>query len=189
MALILASSSPRRAELLRNAGIEFTVEPSNIPEEPQPGEDPVSMVKRLALDKAREVFRRNPEKFVLSADTVVVVDHEMLGKPRNPTDAARMLRLFSGRTHEVITGVCLAGPEMGEDVRAERTRVTLDQVDEDEIQAYVATDDPMDKAGGYGIQGIASRWISKIEGNYFTVVGLPIALVWKMLREHGAVVR
>jgi len=189
MALILASSSPRRAELLRNAGIQFTVEPSHVPEEPQPGEGSIEMAERLALEKAREVFRKNPAKFVLSADTVVVVDHGMLGKPENATDAARMLRLLSGRTHEVITGVCLAGPGMGEDVRAERTRVTLDQVDEDEIQAYVATGDPMDKAGGYGIQGIASRWISKIEGDYFTVVGLPIALVWKMLREHGAVVR
>ena len=189
MPLILASASPRRAELLRNAGIEFTVVPSNIPEEPQPGEDPVTMALRLAREKAREVFRKNPEKFVLSADTVVVVDHQMLAKPENSDDAVRMLRLLSGRTHEVVTGVCLVGPGKNEDVRAEKTRVTFNPVAEDEIRAYVATGDPMDKAGGYGIQGIASRWIPKIAGDYFNVVGLPVALVWKMLREHGVLER
>ena len=189
MALILASASPRRAELLRNAGIKFTVEASNISEEPQPGEDPTSLAKRLALEKAREVSRKNPGKFVLSADTVVVVDQQILGKPEDAADAARMLRLLSGRMHEVITGVCLVGPGEIEDVRAEKTQVTFDRVDADEIRAYVAGGDPMDKAGGYGIQGIASRWIPKIEGDYFNVVGLPLVLVWKLLREHGAVER
>lgn len=189
MALILASASPRRAELLRNAGIDFTVEPSNISEEPQPGEDPVELAKRLALEKAREVFRKHPDKFVLSADTVVLAGGEMLAKPEDAADAMRMLRRLSGRTHQVITGVCVAGPGMSEDVRAEKTQVTFNRVDEDEIQAYVASGDPMDKAGGYGIQGTASRWIPRIEGDYFNVVGLPVALVWKMLREHGAVER
>src|SRR5215470_6966831 len=154
MTLILASASPRRAELLRNAGIEFTVEPSHIPEEPQPGEGPMELAKRLAREKAREVFRRNPARFVLSADTAVVIDAQVLAKPEDAADAVRMLRLLSGRTHDVITGVCLIGPLMNEDVRAQNTRVTFDQMNDDEIRAYVATGDPMDKAGGYGIQGV-----------------------------------
>jgi septum formation protein len=187
MPFILASASPRRAELLRNAGIEFTVQASNISEEPQPGEDPTRLAKRLALEKARAVFRKNPGKFVLSADTIVVIEGQMLAKPQDANDAVRMLSLLSGRTHEVITGVCLAGPGNVQDVRAEKTGVTFNRVEEDEIRAYVATGDPMDKAGGYGIQGMASRWIPQIEGDYFNVVGLPVALVWKMLCENGVV--
>lgn len=185
MSLILASASPRRAELLRNAGIEFAVQPPNISEDPRPGEDPATLARRLALEKAREIFRKNPGKFVLSADTVVVIDGQMLAKPQDADDAVRMLSLLSGRTHEVITGVCLTGPENVQDVRAENTRVTFNRIEEAEIREYVATGDPMDKAGGYGIQGMASRWIPKIEGDYFNVVGLPVALVWKMFREHG----
>lgn len=184
--MILASASPRRAELLRNAGIKFTVQPSNISEEPRAGEDPMGMARRLALEKAVHVFRSHPEVFVLSADTVVVIDGQMLGKPQDADDAVRMLRRLSGRTHQVITGVCLAGPGNIQDVRAEKTRVTFNVIAEDEIREYVATGDPMDKAGSYGIQGIASRWIPKIEGDYFNVVGLPVALVWKMLCENRA---
>ena len=130
------------------------------------------------------VFASRPSDAVLGADTIVVVDGEILGKPRDNEDAARMLRLLSGRQHEVITGVCLVGREIPADGRSAATKVTMDRLEERDIQEYVATGEPMDKAGAYAIQGIASRWISKIEGDYSNVVGLPVPLVWKMLCEH-----
>ena len=190
--LILASSSPRRQELLRNAGMAFSVHPANIPEALLPGEPPKIYAERLAREKAAAVFRLDseecgPEKFVLGADTIVLVDDEVLGKPRDADDAARMLRLLSGRTHRVITGVCLMGKGFA-DVRSETTTVKMQELRPEEIASYVATGEPMDKAGAYAIQGWASRWISKIEGDYFNVVGLPVSLVYRMLGEHGALV-
>lgn len=192
---MLASASPRRQELLRNAGIEFAVHPANVPELPQPGENPRACAERLALEKAQVAWRQHPDTFVLGADTIVVVDHEIMGKPRDETDAARMLRLLSGRTHRVITGVCLMGPPLRtapqklgagfEDTRSETTLVTMTKLADDDIDSYIATGEPMDKAGAYAIQGMASRWIPRIEGDYFNVVGLPVALVWKMLRDHS----
>jgi septum formation protein len=191
--LVLASASPRRQELLRNAGIPFVVQPTDIPEVPQEGESPKACAERLAREKALAVLRNRPEDPVLGADTIVVVDGEMLGKPRDTNDAARMLRLLSGRTHEVITGVCLMGAlrtenrqltTAFEDIRSETTLVTMRPLTERDIRFYVSTGEPMDKAGAYGIQGIASRWISRIEGDYFNVVGLPVALVCGMLRER-----
>jgi septum formation protein len=192
--LVLASASPRRQELLRNAGIAFTVEASGIDETSLEGESPRSCAERLARDKARAISRIRPEDYVLGADTIVVVVHEQrLGKPRDASDAARMLRMLSGRTHEVITGVCLIKPMASvqwsvasEDVRSESTLVTMGYLSDDDIQAYVATGEPMDKAGGYAIQGIASRWIPRIEGDYSNVMGLPVSLVYRMLREAGA---
>ncbi|MGH9567678.1 MAG: Maf family protein [Candidatus Angelobacter sp.] len=191
--LILASASPRRQELLRNAGIAFTVRPANIPETPLPGESPKTYAERLAREKAEAVFRLDlqkadlekfdPEKFVLGADTIVLVDDEVLGKPSDAADAVRMLRLLSGRSHQVITGVCLLGPDFA-DVRSETTTVEMQKLRADEITSYVATGEPMDKAGAYAIQGWASRWISKIEGDYFNVVGLPVSLVYRMLAKH-----
>ena len=192
--LILASASPRRQELLRNAGIPFIVFPSNIPEAPFDGEGPRECAERLAREKAMAVSRQHPDSFVLGADTTVVVNGEMLGKPRDEDDARRMLRLLSGRTHQVTTGVCLVGslrtgnqePETGfEDTRSETTLVTMTSLTDEDIRSYVATGEPMDKAGAYAIQGIASRWIPRIEGDYFNVVGLPVALVYRMLQEHG----
>ena len=191
--LVLASASPRRQELLRNASIPFEVQPTNIPEVPQPGEAPRAFAERMAREKALAVFRLLPNDFVLGADTIVIVDAEILGKPRDRADAVRMLRLLSGRKHQVTTGVCLLGlrprDENGkigfEDVKSETTLVTMDPLGEDDIHGYVSTGEPMDKAGAYGIQGRASRWISRIEGDYFNVVGLPVSLVYKMLREHG----
>ena len=193
-ALVLASASPRRQELLRNAGIAFIARPTNIPEVPLKGEKPSEFVARMAREKALAVFHDSPDDFVLGADTIVIVDGEILGKPRDEADAARMLRLLSGRTHQVTTAVCLVGP-LGtpnreprtgfEDKRSETTSVTVAELSEDDIRSYVATGEPMDKAGAYGIQGIASRWISRIEGDYFNVVGLPVALVYRMLRERG----
>jgi septum formation protein len=193
--LVLASASPRRQELLRNASIPFEVQPTNIPEVPQPGEAPRAFAERMAREKALAVFRLLPNDFVLGADTIVIVDAEILGKPRDRADAVRMLRLLSGRKHQVTTGVCLLGlrprDENGkigfEDVKSETTLVTMDPLGEEDIHGYVSTGEPMDKAGAYGIQGRASRWISRIEGDYFNVVGLPVSLVYKMLREHGTI--
>ena len=193
--LVLASASPRRQELLRNAGIAFTVHPTNIPERPQPGESGRDCARRLARQKALAAFHQRPDAFVLGADTVVVVDSEILGKPRDEADAARMLRLLSGRTHHVTTGVCLMGPplraknkQLGtgfEDTRSETTLVTVNTLTDEDVRCYIASGEPMDKAGGYAIQGIASRWIPRIAGDYFNVVGLPVSLVYRMLQEHG----
>jgi septum formation protein len=184
--IILASASPRRAELLRSAAIPFTVEAANIPEELQPGEQPREHAQRLAQEKAEIVAKRNPGKLVLGADTIVVVDDQVLGKPRDKADASRMVRLLSGRSHEVITGVCVArlatsNPQLA--TCSEQTKVFFEEIAEDEIEAYIATGEPMDKAGAYAIQGIASRWIGRIEGDYANVVGLSVALVWKMLQK------
>jgi len=187
--LVLASASPRRQELLRNAGISFTVQPADVNETPLPGESARECAERLAREKALAVWRTRPQDLVLGADTIVVIDETILGKPADADDAARMLRLLSGRVHRVITGVCLveAGVEgSNEQVRtgSETTLVTMSAITEDETRAYVATGEPMDKAGAYAIQGMASRWIPRIEGDYSNVVGLPVALVYRMLRER-----
>jgi septum formation protein len=195
VSIVLASGSPRRQELLRNAGIPFTVQPADIDETTLAGEAPRECAERLAWEKAMAVFQRNPEKCVLGADTIVVVDDAILGKPRDAEDAARMLRLLSGRRHLVITGVCLVGPVASgqwsvashSKTASETTVVNFCGLSEDEIRFYVATGEPMDKAGAYAIQGVASRWIPRIEGDYSNVVGLPVALVYRMLRERGAV--
>jgi septum formation protein len=190
--LILASASPRRQELLRNAGIEFRVQPTDIPEDPLPGESPKVCAERLAREKARVIALQHPRDFVLGADTIVVVEGQMLGKPTDAEDAARMLRLLSGRSHRVTTGVCLIGPAPGGqpafvDVRSETTLVNMAPLSDADIHYYISSGEPMDKAGAYAIQGLASRWISRIEGDYANVVGLPVALVFRMLREHGVV--
>jgi septum formation protein len=149
----------------------------------------------MASEKALAVFRQRPGDFVLGADTIVVVGPVILGKPRAAADAVRMLRVLSARTHQVTTGVCLVGPQLGTehrkpetgfaDVRSETTLVTMDALSDDDIRSYISTGEPMDKAGAYAIQGRASRWVSRIEGDYFNVVGLPVSLVYKMLRDHG----
>lgn len=187
--IILASSSPRRSELLRNATIPFRVKPAHIPEFPNPGESPLAYCQRLARDKARTVHQQFPDCFVLGADTIVIADEHLLEKPAHPDDAARMLRLLSNRTHQVSTGVCLIGPEKNtfEDVRTETTDVTFAAITGEEIRSYVASREPMDKAGAYGIQGIASRWARRIDGCYFNIVGLPVPLVYSMLQQHGAI--
>jgi septum formation protein len=234
--LVLASASPRRQELLRNAGIAFTVQPADIPEVALAGESAKNFAERMAREKALAVLRQRPEAYVLGADTVVFVDGQILGKPRDADDAFRMLHLLSGRTHQVITGVCLAGnrtafavgnssisaaeaalgarrlPQRSKrcatqnqnlsasseavpfpgrhddsfvDVRSETTLVVVGELTEEDIRSYIASGEPMDKAGAYAIQGTASRWISRIAGDYFNVVGLPVSLVFRMLGEHG----
>ena len=187
--LVLASASPRRSELLLNAGFLFSVKAPHIDESPRPGEPPLAYAKRLAREKARAIHQHHPSYFVLGADTIVLIEKRVLGKPKKSGDAARMLRLLSGRAHKVITAVCLIGTEPKkrsfEDTRAETTRVFMRKLTEKEISDYIATKEPMDKAGAYAIQGRASRWIPKIAGDYFNVVGLPVALVSEMLHEHG----
>ena len=184
--LVLASASPRRQELLRSAGITFEVQPAHIPEDPLPGEAAKDCAERLAREKAFAVARQRPHDCVLGADTVVVVDGQLLGKPSDAADAARMLRMLSGREHQVITGVCLVVNGLPS-VASETTLVTVSEITDKEIADYIASGEPMDKAGAYAIQGIASRWISRIEGDYSNVVGLPVALVYGMLRQAGAV--
>jgi septum formation protein len=183
--LVLASASPRRQELLRNAGFSFTVEPADIDETPLPGEAPRDCAERLAREKALAVWKPGRRDLVLGADTIVVVDEAILGKPADADAAARMLRMLSGRVHQVITGVCVAGPSAGEvESTSETTLVTMRELSDEEIRAYVATGEPMDKAGAYAIQGMASRWIPRIEGDYSNVVGLPVGLVCRMLSER-----
>ena len=184
--LILASSSPRRSERLRNAGIVFTVHPSHVPEFPVAGEIPFDYVRRLAREKAQAIASLHPGGFILGADTTVIVDHHMLEKPADHEDTERMLRLLSGRTHEVTTGVCLITPDGTLDIRSETTQVTFAPLSEDEIRFYISTGEPVDRAGAYAIQGFASRWVTAISGCYFNVVGLPIPLVYRMLTEHRA---
>ena len=203
--LVLASASPRRRELLAQAGFVFDVIPAHIPEEPREGEDPEAYVMRLAREKARAVFdglgaekqgqrdrgtegqrNRGTEGqrdgiVVLGADTTVTLDRHILEKPRDAEDAKRMLRMLSGKTHRVITGVALVDAR-GSQVAAETTAVWFAELTEDEIAEYVASGEPMDKAGAYGIQGRAAKWIPRIEGCYFNVVGLPLALVAGMLK-------
>ena len=214
MNLILASASPRRRELLTQAGFTFRVHPAHIPEDPLPNEDPIAYVTRLARQKAEAVFNQlrtpgapgpgsprtgprpggggpsplgtwdtsNPDLVCLGADTTVIVDSHILAKPEDPADAARMLHLLSGRTHQVITGVAVVTAARTE-VAAEVTAVRFLTLSDADIAAYIATGEPMDKAGAYAIQGLAARWIPRIEGDYFNVVGLPLALVSTLLES------
>jgi septum formation protein len=189
MKIILASASPRRAEILRNAGIPFETQATLLDESLLAGERPGDYVRRLAFDKARAAanVRREAGGYIfVGADTAVVAGDEILGKPESEEDARRMLRLLSGAVHEVHTGLALLRlPDETESVVEEITRVTFAPLSEDEINRYVGTGEPFDKAGAYGIQGIAGRYISRIEGCYFNVMGLPLARLWALLREFG----
>ena len=179
--IILASQSPRRRELLDSAGIPSTVRASHIDETILPGEDPVDYVCRMAREKAYAVAA-GPREIVLAADTTVVCDGQILGKPRDEDDARRMLSLLSGNSHTVITGICLRHGSAA-NVAHEKTEVWFTPLPPQEIDEYVATGEPMDKAGAYAIQGIASRYVPRIEGSHSNVVGLPISLVWKELEK------
>jgi septum formation protein len=184
MRLLLASASPRRRELLRNAGFDFDVQASHILEEMKQGERPEEFARRAAREKAMHVAASSPRgRLVLGADTVVVVEEETLGKPSDPADAARMLRLLSGRTHQVHTGVCLvSAPEEVIALQHETTLVTFRELDEEEIRAYVESGEPSDKAGAYAVQGLASKFVTRISGCYSNVVGLPVARVYGIIR-------
>jgi septum formation protein len=180
--LILASRSPRRSELLTAAGISFEVLAADIDETPHPNESPAAYVERLAIEKARAVLALRPDAHVLGADTTVTIDGHILAKPENDDDARRMLRLLSGRVHEVHTGVALVSASR---LRSgiDTTRVWFDAMTDEDISWYVGTGEPVDRAGAYAIQGFASRFIPRIEGSYSNVVGLPVALVSSILKE------
>jgi septum formation protein len=184
--LILASASPRRAELLRAAGIPFDLDPADVDERVHANEPADAYVRRVAEEKARAVRARRDDRLVLAADTTVVADRQILGKPEDAVDARRMLRLLSGRSHEVITGVTVAGPgDARLETRVATTTVEFAPLSPEDIDWYVATGEPMDKAGAYAIQGFASRFVTSIQGSYSNVVGLPIALVYEMLKDRG----
>jgi septum formation protein len=201
--LVLASASPRRRQLLAQAGFTFEVRPAHIPEDPWPGEDPIAYVTRLAREKAQVVFDQITANAasevvdastrgaidlqslaVLGADTTVTLDGQILGKPEDAEDAGRILRMLSGRSHRVVTGVALV-TQVAVEVAAEVTAVRFLTLSDEEIAAYIATGEPMDKAGAYGIQGLAAKWIPRVEGCYFNVMGLPLALVATMLESRG----
>ena len=182
--LVLASQSPRRSEILRQAGIPFIVRVADVDESVLPGGGPDDYVRRLAEAKARAV-QAAPEETVLGADTTVVIDGEILAKPLDATDAGRMLSLLSGRRHEVLTGICLLrdGTAVCD---CATTEVVFAPLTEREISEYVASGEPMDKAGAYAIQGLASKFVERIDGDYFNVMGLPVALVYRRLNAPAS---
>lgn len=179
MRLVLASASPRRREILETAGLSFSVRPADVDESTREGESAGDYVRRLAETKARAVWE--PGETTLGADTTVVLDSEILGKPGDEAEAVDMLTRLAGRGHDVITGYCLFDGERVE-AGAETTRVVFAPMTADEVANYVRSGEPFDKAGGYGIQGLASKFIERVEGCYFNVVGLPIARIYSLLR-------
>lgn len=184
--LVLASSSPRRAEILTTLGIPFVVDSSSVPEEVLPGEAPEAAVARLAAAKAEEVVARRPREWILAADTLVEIDGELLGKPRHDAEAAAMLRRIAGRRHRVFTGVRLRrGQDDGRGI-VEVSGVRIAAMSPDEIAWYVATGEPRDKAGAYAVQGLGSRFIEGVEGSYTNVMGLPARGVYRLMTEAGA---
>lgn len=190
MKLILASSSPRRAEILRHAGFAFEVAPANVDESRLPRESAPHYVRRLALEKAQRAAehaaRKGHHAIVIGADTVVVIGGKILGKPQDLSSARRMLRLLSGRTHSVLTGLALIKiPGSAENIYVEKTRVRFAKMSAKEIDSYLLTGEPYHKAGAYAIQGIGGRYITRVEGCYFNVVGLPLARLFTLLRDFG----
>ena len=191
MRLVLASASPRRAELLRAAQIEFDVLPSEVDERADPSETPEGYVRRVARNKAEAARANLGDRPVLAADTIVLIDDEILGKPADEDSARSMLRRLSGRGHLTITGVCLLYPASGSLMREERvvtTTVGFASLSEAEIDWYVRSGEPMDKAGSYAIQGLASRFVTRIDGSYSNVVGLPVAEVYDMCNRAGLLI-
>jgi septum formation protein len=183
--VILASSSPRRAEILASLRIPFIVDPSSVDETPRDGETAAETAGRLAEEKALEVARRHPGRWVLGADTLVILDGAALGKPRDDEDARRMLGLLSGREHRVVTGVALAREEREQGRLLEESHVAMAALTPEEIRWYVATGEPRDKAGAYAVQGLGSRFIKGVRGSYTNVMGLPARGVYRLMREAG----
>ena len=183
--LVLASASPRRTGLLHMLGLEHEVVPTHFSEEPRASETPRAYVERLAHEKAGVVSTRRPEALVLAGDTEVVLDGEVLGKPSDRTQAAAMLLRLSGRTHTVLTALALVTPAGTVHALTDSTLVTFRSLDQDDALAYAATGDPLDKAGGYGIQGLGAALVSRIQGDYYNVVGLPVSGLIRLLHEAG----
>jgi len=190
MNLILASSSPRRAEVLRNAGFVFQVRPADVDETRLPHEAAEDYVRRIAKTKAHAIAKparaAGERAIVIAADTTVLAEGQILAKPEDPEDARRMLRLFNGKTHEVLTALCVINISTGQEaLHVEKTRVQFLKMSEQEIARYIQTGEPFDKAGAYGIQGIAGRYATRIEGCYFNVLGLPLSRLWATLQALG----
>ena len=198
MRLVLASASPRRAELLTAAGFDFDVMAADIHEVMDVEETPDGYARRLAQLKAEAVKPQAGDRPILGADTIVLVDNDVLEKPADEADAKRMLRLLSGRAHSVLTAVCLISPESPAEagrvglwrtrIRVDRTAVEFAELSAEEIDWYVGSGEPYDKAGGYAIQGLASRFVTRIDGSYSNVVGLPIPLVYRLCRDAGLLI-
>lgn len=184
--IILASASPRRAELLQQIGVVFELAPSQIEERPHPDEAPADYITRIARAKVIAVARERSAGLIIGADTVVVLDGQLMGKPENETDAQKMLRQLSGKWHAVLTGVALYDVQTRHEVADyEKTLVKFAQMTDAEIEWYVRTGEPMDKAGAYGIQGLGGLFVDEVAGNYYNVVGLPIPLVYRLARRLG----
>ena len=184
--LVLASASPRRRELLAAAGLEFDVIPSHVPEELASHEAPSDYVTRLSREKAEEIARQHPSRWIIAADTIVVLGETILEKPSDEADAERMLAAIAGRTHVVYTGVTLRNAEARyADTAVDTTEVTMMPLTDQQIRWYVATGEPLDKAGAYAVQGIGAMIVDRIDGNYTNVVGLPLATLSRMLERAG----
>lgn len=182
--LVLASASPRRRDLLAGLGLALEVRPTEVDETPRPGEPPAAYVERLAREKAAAAAQ--PGEWVLAADTAVVIDGEILGKPADDADAACMLARLAGREHEVLTGVALLEPAAGREVSAvETTRVRFAPLSAEEIRWYVATGEPHDKAGAYAVQGLGALLVERLDGSFSNVVGLPLRTVYRLAAEAG----
>lgn len=186
MRFILASSSPRRRELLASIGVDFDVVPSHVPEEHQHGEAPEEYVARLSRDKAAAIAAQHPSRWIIAADTTVLLGDQLLEKPADERDAVRMLSLIAGRTHTVYTGVTLQNAERDyHETRVAESEVRMLPLPPQDIEWYVRTGEPMDKAGSYAVQGIGAMFIDSIHGSYTNVVGLPLAMLFQMLRKAG----
>ena len=186
MKFILASSSPRRRELLAAIGLDFEVMPSHIPEVPDPQEAPEEYVARLSREKAETIAERHPSRWIIAADTTVLLGDQLLEKPADPADAVRMLMQIAGQTHVVYTGVTLRNAAAGwSETRVAESEVRMLPLARNEIEWYVATGEPLDKAGAYAVQGIGAMFIESIHGSYTNVVGLPLAMLYQMLRKAG----
>ncbi|MDX6406137.1 MAG: nucleoside triphosphate pyrophosphatase [Blastocatellia bacterium] len=183
--IILASASPRRAEILRTVNWPFETLPTDIDETREPGEVALAYVQRLARAKAEAAARRCPDGIIVGADTVVLINQQILGKPRDQSDARDMLRQLSGEWHQVLTGVALVGPSESK-VACQTTEVKFAVMSRDEIDWYVSSGEPQDKAGAYAIQGLGARFIEEIQGDYFNVVGLPVRLLYEMVQGSSA---
>ena len=186
MKFILASSSPRRRELLTSIGLDFDVVPSHVPEEHQPGEAPEEYVARLSREKANAIAAKHPSAWIIAADTTVLLGDQLLEKPVDKKDAERMLSLIAGKTHVVYTGVTLQNVERGyRETRVAESEVRMLPLAQEDVRWYVSTGEPLDKAGAYAVQGIGAMFIDSIHGSYTNVVGLPLAMLFQMMRKAG----